>query len=174
MRLEPIEKPKGLMMRIAFWMTRRQFGKVMTPMKVVIARMPRSLRLTYEITKFELKGIRLGHELHFMVGTLASQINGCTSAWTSAGRWRSASTSGWRSEKGKVERAIQYLRHGFFAARRFTSVQDLNAQLAAGSSALPTRARCPAIPPAGSSATRSRRSARGCCRCPSMLSSATW
>ena len=35
------------------------------------------------------------------------------------------------NEKGKVERTIQYLRHGFFAARRFTSVQDLNAQLAA-------------------------------------------
>lgn len=35
------------------------------------------------------------------------------------------------NEKGKVERTIQYLRHGFFAARRFSSVQDLNVQLAA-------------------------------------------
>lgn len=35
------------------------------------------------------------------------------------------------NEKGKVERTIQYLRDGFFAARRFASVQDLNAQLAA-------------------------------------------
>ncbi|MCC6984732.1 MAG: IS21 family transposase [Bauldia sp.] len=34
------------------------------------------------------------------------------------------------NEKGKVERTIQYLRHGFFAARRFTSVADLNRQLA--------------------------------------------
>ena len=34
------------------------------------------------------------------------------------------------NEKGKVERAIQYLRHSFFAARRFASVRDLNAQLA--------------------------------------------
>jgi transposase len=34
------------------------------------------------------------------------------------------------NEKGKVERTIQYLRDGFFAARRFSSVQDLNAQLA--------------------------------------------
>jgi transposase len=33
------------------------------------------------------------------------------------------------NEKGKVERTIQYLRHGFFAARRFTSVDDLNGQL---------------------------------------------
>jgi AhpD family alkylhydroperoxidase len=77
MRLQPIEKPKGLMMRVAYWMTRRQFGKVMTPMKVVVARMPEALRLTYEMTKFELKGIQLDPELHFMIGTLASQINGC-------------------------------------------------------------------------------------------------
>lgn len=76
MRLEPIEKPKGLMMRIAFWMTRRQLGKVMTPIKVLTARMPGSLRLTYEIQKFEMKRIRLKPELHYMVVVLASQING--------------------------------------------------------------------------------------------------
>jgi transposase len=34
------------------------------------------------------------------------------------------------NEKGRVERMIQYLRHAFFAARRFTSVEDLNTQLA--------------------------------------------
>jgi len=35
------------------------------------------------------------------------------------------------NEKGKVERQIQYLRHAFFEARRFSSVADLNEQLAA-------------------------------------------
>jgi transposase len=34
------------------------------------------------------------------------------------------------NEKGKVERMIQYLRHSFFAARRFSSLNDLNGQLA--------------------------------------------
>lgn len=77
MRLEPIEKPKGLLIRIAYWMTRRQLGKVMTPMKVLYPRMPGMLRLSYEIQKFETKGIRLEPGLHFMVATLAAQINGC-------------------------------------------------------------------------------------------------
>ncbi len=77
MRLEPIEKPKGFMMHMAYWGTRRQFGKVMTPMKVVLARMPGSLKVSNEIAKFELKGIRLEPGLHYMVGILASQINGC-------------------------------------------------------------------------------------------------
>ncbi len=33
------------------------------------------------------------------------------------------------NEKGKVERAIQYLRHSFFEARRYATIDDLNAQL---------------------------------------------
>jgi transposase len=32
------------------------------------------------------------------------------------------------NEKGRVERAIQYLRHSFFAARHFTTIEDLNRQ----------------------------------------------
>jgi alkylhydroperoxidase family enzyme len=38
--LTPIEKPRGLMMKLAYAMTRRQFGKVLTPVKVVYARLP--------------------------------------------------------------------------------------------------------------------------------------
>jgi transposase len=34
------------------------------------------------------------------------------------------------NEKGKVERTIRYLRDSFFAARRFSGIEDLNAQLA--------------------------------------------
>jgi len=77
MRLQPIEKPKGLMMRVAYWMTRRQLGKVMTPMKVIYPRMPGAMKVAYAIAKFEMKGIRLEPGLKFMVTTLAAQINGC-------------------------------------------------------------------------------------------------
>ena len=62
------------------------------------------------------------------------------------------------NEKGKVERTIQYLRHGFFAARRFSSVRrPQRASSPTGSSASPTRARSPAIRPAA----RARRARRG-------------
>jgi transposase len=37
-------------------------------------------------------------------------------------------TPGRGNEKGKIERQIQYLRQGFFAARTFADVDDLNAQ----------------------------------------------
>jgi len=39
--------------------------------------MPGSLKVSYELQKFQMKGIRLEPELHFMVTTLAAQINGC-------------------------------------------------------------------------------------------------
>ena len=77
MRLKPIEKPVGLMMRVAFWMTRRQFGKVMTPMKVLYPRVPEMMKLGYEIVKLETKGVRLDPELRYLIGTFVSQINGC-------------------------------------------------------------------------------------------------
>ncbi len=76
-RLKPIERPKGLKMRLAYWMTRRKFGKVMTPIKVVTARIPESLRNSYETQKFQMKGIKLEPELHLLVTSLTSQINGC-------------------------------------------------------------------------------------------------
>ncbi|MBV8593936.1 MAG: IS21 family transposase, partial [Caulobacteraceae bacterium] len=47
------------------------------------------------------------------------------------------------NEKGKVERAIRYLRQHFFAARRFADLDDLNAQAAAWCNGLAADRRCP-------------------------------
>lgn len=77
MRLRQIEEPKGVLMRIAYWATRRNMGKVLTSMKVLFPRMPGAVKLFYEIQKFETKGIKLEPSLHFMIATLVSQINGC-------------------------------------------------------------------------------------------------
>jgi len=38
--LPPIEKPRGLMLKLAYFFTRKQFGKVLTPLKVHSARLP--------------------------------------------------------------------------------------------------------------------------------------
>ncbi len=78
MRLAPIENPKGLKLRLAYWATRREFGKAITPLKVVAARMPGMLRLTRDLAEFNLKGIRLDPELHLLIEALTAQINGCT------------------------------------------------------------------------------------------------
>jgi len=47
------------------------------------------------------------------------------------------------NEKGRVERAIQYIRHAFFAARTFVDLADLNAQADAFCQGLSAERRCP-------------------------------
>ncbi|HUI76675.1 MAG TPA: carboxymuconolactone decarboxylase family protein [Bryobacteraceae bacterium] len=77
MRLEPVEHPRGLMMRLAYWMIRRRLGKVITPLKVVQARVPKSLRVSYEITKMMEHGFSLDRELQFLLHTHISEVNQC-------------------------------------------------------------------------------------------------
>jgi transposase len=50
------------------------------------------------------------------------------------------------NEKGRVERAIRYVRASFFAARVFADVDDLNAQAEAWSTGLAADRRCPDEP----------------------------
>jgi AhpD family alkylhydroperoxidase len=76
MRLQPIDKPKGLMMRLAFAGSRRQFGKVLMPMKVLYTRVPAMLKVGYAIQKFDAK-IQLEKGLHFLLAGLTAEINGC-------------------------------------------------------------------------------------------------
>jgi AhpD family alkylhydroperoxidase len=76
-RLEPIEKPKGLMLRFIFWMAPRQYGKVPTNLKVLVARAPKTLNLFSAMGKYETKGIRLEKQLHYMISMFVAGINGC-------------------------------------------------------------------------------------------------
>jgi transposase len=50
------------------------------------------------------------------------------------------------NEKGRVERALQYIRHAFFAARPFRDLDDLNAQALAWCTNAAAQRRCPEDP----------------------------
>jgi len=76
MRLQPAE-PRGLMMKFAFYMTKRRFGKVITPLRVVTARIPKSMRLQYEMAKLMEHGFSLDKELQFLLHAHISQVNQC-------------------------------------------------------------------------------------------------
>ena len=58
-RLQPIEKPSGFMLRLIYWLSPRQLGKVPTSIKVLAARAPKSMKLFSAMGKYETKGIRL-------------------------------------------------------------------------------------------------------------------
>lgn len=76
-RLDPIEKPKGIRLRMAYWITRRPYGKVPAVIKIVVSRNPGLVKVSTEIGKFEMKGIHLDKSLHHMIETMVAGINGC-------------------------------------------------------------------------------------------------
>lgn len=77
MRLSPIEQPASLTLRIAYWLAKRRFGKAITPLKVVYARMPKSLKTARAMSEFMHKGLRLDRGLVSMLSTYVASINGC-------------------------------------------------------------------------------------------------
>jgi alkylhydroperoxidase family enzyme len=75
--LPPIEKPNGLMMKLAYYFTRRQFGKVLTPVKVHSARLPAAFGLFYaKIGKLDKK-LQLPPETVLLVREQVARINVC-------------------------------------------------------------------------------------------------
>lgn len=78
MRLQPIENPKGLMAKIAYFMTKRRLGKVITPMKVVYARVPPLFRLAYAEVNIVEGKLTIDPVINFLVRTWAAMINECS------------------------------------------------------------------------------------------------
>ena len=75
--LPPIEKPRGLIMKLAYAMTRWQFGKVLTPVKVVSARLPAAFGLfSSKISKLDKK-LLLPPDMILLIREQVARINVC-------------------------------------------------------------------------------------------------
>ncbi|HEX6545949.1 MAG TPA: carboxymuconolactone decarboxylase family protein [Bryobacteraceae bacterium] len=75
--LPPIENPKGLLMKLVYAMTRRQFGKVLTPVKVFGARMPVAFGQFYgKVGKLD-KRLLLPPETVMLIRERVARINVC-------------------------------------------------------------------------------------------------
>jgi alkylhydroperoxidase family enzyme len=75
--LSPIEKPQGLMMKLAYYFARRQFGKVLTPLKVHSARLPPAFGLFYGKVAQLDKKLTLAPELLMLIREQVARINVC-------------------------------------------------------------------------------------------------
>jgi alkylhydroperoxidase family enzyme len=75
--LPPIERPKGLTMILAYYFTRRQFGKVLTPLKVHSARLPAAFGLFYSKISQLDKKLLLPLETVFLIREQVARINVC-------------------------------------------------------------------------------------------------
>lgn len=76
MRLPAIEKPKGLFLRIAYFLSKREFGKVLAPLKVIYARSLPILKASYKIVITEKK-LSLQPGLRLFIRYYTSHLNDC-------------------------------------------------------------------------------------------------
>jgi alkylhydroperoxidase family enzyme len=75
--LPPIEKPHGFIMKLAYFFTRRQFGKVLTPLKVHSARLPVAFGFFYaKVGKLDKK-LSLSQETVLLIREQVARINVC-------------------------------------------------------------------------------------------------
>ena len=76
--LPPIDQPKGLIMKLVYYFTRRQFGKVLSPLKVYSARLPAAFGMFYgKIGKLDKK-LLLPAETVMLIRETVARINVCT------------------------------------------------------------------------------------------------
>ena len=75
--LAPIEKPKGLVKKLAYALSKKQFGKVPTPVKVYSARLPAAFGLfAAKISRLDQK-LTLSRETQFLIREQVARINVC-------------------------------------------------------------------------------------------------
>jgi len=76
-RLTPIERPRSLVLRLAYWLSRRRFGRVISPLKVIYARKTELIPLTAYIDWMREKKLAVDPAVRMLVTTRVSQLNGC-------------------------------------------------------------------------------------------------
>ncbi len=84
--LPPIEKPNGLMMKLVYAMSRRKFGKVLTPLKVFCARLPLAFSQFYGKIGALDKKLHLPPETVMLIREQVARTNVCLFC-TDIGRW---------------------------------------------------------------------------------------
>jgi len=75
--LQPIEHPHGLIMKLAYYFTRQQFGKVLTPLKVHSALLPAGFGLFYSKIGRLDKKLTLPAETVMLIREQVARLNVC-------------------------------------------------------------------------------------------------
>jgi len=75
--LAPIDKPKGLMVKMVYRYTRRQFGKVPGPFSVFCARMPSAFTSFYGKVSMLDKKLRLSSDTVLLIRERVASTNMC-------------------------------------------------------------------------------------------------
>ncbi|HEX8711686.1 MAG TPA: carboxymuconolactone decarboxylase family protein [Terracidiphilus sp.] len=108
--LPPIENPTPLTLKMVYGMSKRQFGKVMTPIKVFVARMPLAFGAFYgKISKLDKK-LKLPFETQMLIRERVARLNVCLFCMD-IGRWYTMKA---RLSQAKFEVLDEYATHPLF------------------------------------------------------------
>lgn len=77
MKLHPIENPKSWYVKLAYWLTKRQYGKVITPMKVAYARKPDLMPFAQKLFQIDGKKLTIPGDLKELIRNYVARKNGC-------------------------------------------------------------------------------------------------
>ena len=90
--LAPVQKPRGLLLRLVYFFTRRQFGKVATPIAVFSARMPNGFLSFYgKVSRLDKK-LRLSPPTAMLIREQVASTNLCLYCMD-ASRWYATKAS---------------------------------------------------------------------------------
>ncbi|HZT97919.1 MAG TPA: carboxymuconolactone decarboxylase family protein [Chloroflexota bacterium] len=90
--LQPIDKPRGLILKAVYYFSRRQFGKVATPIAVFAPRMPFGFLSLYgKLSKLDKK-LELPSTTAMLIRERVSSLNTCLFC-IDIGRWFAMKTS---------------------------------------------------------------------------------
>lgn len=76
MRLTPIEHPDQLILKIAYYLSKKQFGKVIAPLRYIYSRSVPALMTSVKIYKSENK-LSLPKETRLLIRYYTSHLNDC-------------------------------------------------------------------------------------------------
>jgi len=78
LRLAPLDRPRGLLLRLFNWLMRRRLGKEMMPARVIYARFPGLLWRSLPFYHLMERGLGLPRSLRHLIEVRVSVLNGCT------------------------------------------------------------------------------------------------
>lgn len=77
MRLESIDAPRGLLLKLAYWYSRWRYGTVLAPIRVMYARAPRIMRASVGLAQAVDSKLSLDAALSQLIQMHTSGQNGC-------------------------------------------------------------------------------------------------
>jgi alkylhydroperoxidase family enzyme len=77
MRLTPVENPESLLLKIAYFISKRQFGKVIAPLRYIYSRSVPAMMTSMKIYKSERK-VSLPKETRLFIRYYTSHLNDCS------------------------------------------------------------------------------------------------